>query len=60
MKSSSGKGIALCGLILLLPFLWGCSVIPSEARKEADLSVSFSELQKDPDFYLGRTVLLAG
>ena len=60
MKSSSGKEIPLCGLILLLPLLWGCSVIPPEARKEADLSVSFPELQKDPDFYLGRMVLLAG
>jgi outer membrane lipoprotein len=60
MKSSSWKGIPLCVLILLLPLLWGCSVIPPEARKEADLSVSFPQLQKDPDFYLGRTVLLAG
>jgi outer membrane lipoprotein len=60
MRSSSWKGIPVWGLIGLLPFLWGCSVIPPEAREEADLSVAFPELQQDPDFYLGRTVLLAG
>lgn len=54
------KGVPIWGLIALLPFLWGCSAIPPEARKEADLSISFPELQKDPDSYLGQTVLLAG
>jgi outer membrane lipoprotein len=49
-------------LLSLLPLLllWGCSVLPQEVRREADLSISFRELHRNPDAYLGRTVLLGG
>ena len=60
MKNSPLEKICFWALIVFLSFLWGCSAVPREVRKEADLSISFRELQRDPDAYSGRTVLLGG
>ena len=60
MKRSFSKKIALWGVLVPLVFLGGCSVVPREVRKEADLTVSFRELQRNPDAYSGRRVLLGG
>jgi outer membrane lipoprotein len=60
MKASFSKKTFLLGLLVPLAFLWGCSVVPREVRKEADLSISFRELQRNPDAYSGRAVLLGG
>jgi len=60
MGSSSFKGFSLLGLLALLIFLGGCSIVPRELRKEIDRSISFKELKANPDAHVGRTVVLGG
>ena len=60
MRSSSFKGLFLLGLVALLIFLGGCSIVPRELRKEIDRSISFKELKANPDAYGGRTVVSGG
>ena len=54
----------LCGIaisLFLALALVGCAhVISKEILKEADQSISFEELSKDPGRYLGKTILLGG
>jgi outer membrane lipoprotein len=59
-KGPSRKRFSFWGLIAVSLSLWGCSVVPVQVREEADQSISLRELQRDPDAYLGRTVLLGG
>jgi outer membrane lipoprotein len=60
MKGSFSEKIALWGVLVPLVFLGGCSVVPREIRKEADLTLSFRELRQNPEAYAGRSVLLGG
>jgi outer membrane lipoprotein len=60
MKGSFSEKIALWGILVPLLFLGGCSVVPREIRKEADRTLSFRELQRNPEAYSGRSVLLGG
>ena len=60
MRSFHLKAFSL-GFLVSLFFLGGCaSVVPRELRNEVDRSISYEELQMNPDSYLGRVVLLGG
>jgi len=62
---SSGNGgkmrNGLLAVICLLLLIYGCaSGISRQALKQADPTITFQQVQKDPDAYKGKVILLGG
>jgi outer membrane lipoprotein len=52
---------SVCGLVVLAALASGCAhTISRPVREQADPTVSFTQLQANPEVYKGRTVILGG
>ena len=53
-------GKAFCCLASLLALLFACAPISRQSLRDADSTISFQALLKDPEKYKGKRVLLGG
>lgn len=61
MKTMRSGILQSSALIVMILLMFGCmSVISKQALNEVDPNIRFEQLQKDPEAFQGKTVLLGG